>query len=373
MESTRQEQPAFHRTHSTGTVRTPAPLPTRTTSVLLQNPAEDVIPYSRLVALSISQSTQQPIPEHASPAYFDIKRELTPRERHFSPECLNSIAAPPPENRSFMDPLRRLMNPSSPSGRPKNSSTFQPPYPSRLPHFAGALVPRSQSVFARPHLPPTSPVHTPNPFLDVHYMQRPQLLPLSPQTTSHTTPIPMASQTHTPVLPNSPSYSRHSSHSHHSPYHPQGHVSPHHSANDQGSQPAPIFRPHPGHIYPQPREIPSYLHPAPSGPNQFGRTPVLINTFTQIPTLPSGPVPQSRPHPGPPFPHIGALPNGPPSPPRPSRPPGPPPPDGGPWPQPGFPWNPYYQFPFAYPQAIPDGDSDAVKPDKFTGKDPHLL
>ena len=152
-----------------------------------------------------------------------------------------------------------------------------------------------------------------------------------------------------------------------------GHVSPHHLANNQGFQFAPIFRPHPGHIYPQPREIPSYLHPAPSGPNQFGRAPMPINTFTQIPTLPSGPVPQSCPHPRPPFPHIGALPNGPPGPPRPPRPPGPPPADGGPWPQPGFPWNPYYQFPFPYPQAIPDGDSDVAKPDKFTGKDPRLL
>ena len=80
MESTRQEQPAIHRTHSTGPVPTPAPLPTRTTSVLLQNPAENVIPYSRLVTLSISQSSQQPIPEHASPAYFDVQHELTPGE-----------------------------------------------------------------------------------------------------------------------------------------------------------------------------------------------------------------------------------------------------------------------------------------------------
>ena len=96
-----------------------------------------------------------------------------------------------------------------------------------------------------------------------------------------------------------------------------------------------------------------------------------INTFEQIPALPSGPVPPPCPHIRPPFAHIGAPLNGPP---RPPRPPGPsPPPDRGPWPQPGFPWNPYYQFPFTYPQAIPDGDSNAVKPDKFTRKDPRLL
>ena len=143
-----------------------------------------------------------------------------------------------------MDPLRCLMNPSSPSSCPENLSTFQPPYLSRLPRFTGASVPHSQLVFARPHLPPTSPIHTPNPFLDVHYMQRPQLLPSSPQTMTHTTPILMASQTHTPVLPSSPSYSQHLSHSHRSLYHPQGHISPHHLANDQGSQYAPVFGPH---------------------------------------------------------------------------------------------------------------------------------
>ena len=81
MASTRQEQPVIHRTHSTGPAPTLAPLPTRTTLVPLQNFAEDVIPYSCLIALLVSQSTQhQPISEHASPTYVDVQHELTPGE-----------------------------------------------------------------------------------------------------------------------------------------------------------------------------------------------------------------------------------------------------------------------------------------------------
>ena len=164
MASTRQEQPAIHGTRSTGLASTLAPLPTRTTSVLLQNPTEDVIPYSHLITQSALQSIQcQPIPEHASPAYFDIRHELNPGEQHFSPKRPSSIAAPLPENWSFADPLHRLMNPNSPSSHPENLSRFQPPYLYRLPRFTGALVSHSQSVFARPDLLPASPIHTPNP------------------------------------------------------------------------------------------------------------------------------------------------------------------------------------------------------------------
>ena len=132
---------------------------------------------------------------------------------------------------------------------------------------------------------------------------------------------------------------------------------------------APIFGPHPGYIYPHPGGIPYHAQFAQLGSNQYIGAPTPINTLKQIPASPGGPVPPLRPF-RPPFPHIGAPPNGPP---RPPRPPGPPPLGGGPWPQPGFPWNLYYQFPFAYPQAIPNGDSNAVKPEKFMGKDPRLL
>ncbi|KAF8530695.1 hypothetical protein JB92DRAFT_3106120 [Gautieria morchelliformis] len=137
-----------------------------------------------------------------------------------------------------------------------------------------------------------------------------------------------------------------------------------------GPAPLPFTgQPHPFAGQPTPQQ-PLAQIPAPPGapaplpfvgqPHPFVGQPPLQQPLAQIPAPPGGPALSPTPPFGPPFPHFGVPLIGPPGPPGP-----PPPPAGGPWPQSGFPWNPYYPFPFAYPQAAPDGDSNAEKPDKF--------
>jgi hypothetical protein len=171
MSSTHMHQPGILRTRSTGPAPTPAPLPRRTASTSFPSQPLDVdsVPFSRLVTSALVPAPRNPIPEHASPQRFDVQRELTPGERNFSPERPVSGETQGLQSRISADPLQRILHPNTPVPRTDNPSTFRPPYPSSIPRLTSTTGPRARSVFARPHIAPTPPRHTPNPFLDVHY------------------------------------------------------------------------------------------------------------------------------------------------------------------------------------------------------------
>jgi hypothetical protein len=229
MSSTHVHQPGIHRTRSTGPAPTPAPLPGRTTSVSFPSqPLEvDNIPFSRLVTSTLVPAPRNPIPEHASPQRFDVQRELTPGEQNLSPERQVSGHAPELQSRTSADPLQHIFQSHTPRPRPDNQSTFQPPYPSSIPRLTSATGHRVRSVFARLHLSPTPPRHTPNPFTDVHYAPHPGQSAVSPApSTGHTTPIQAELRARMPASP----YSPHTTlRSHPSSPHSQSPLGSHHS------------------------------------------------------------------------------------------------------------------------------------------------